>query len=122
MFRITQTALTLLVLTTLAGCVVAIGNDMEHDEDQWETRQERNDRYIRALQLGQSQSMVESELGRPDFSESFRRDGDEYQVLYYRTQRMHGDGRTSKDETTPLVFVDEVLVGWGESAIDRATR
>jgi len=30
-------------------------------------------------------------------------------------------GRTTKDETTPLVFVDGELVGWGESAIEYAT-
>lgn len=122
MSRMTHSVVVLLMLTSLAGCVVAIGNDSDHDEDQWENRQERNDRYIRQLQLGQSQSLVESELGRPDFSESFRRDGDEYQVIYYRTQRVRGDGHTTRDETTPLVFVDQVLVGWGESAIDRATR
>jgi len=32
---------------------------------------------------------------------------DEYRVLYYRTQRLHADGDTTKDETTPLIFKNE---------------
>jgi hypothetical protein len=46
-------------------------------------------------------------------------DGATYQVLYYRTHRTHSDGETTKDETTPLVFKDSALIGWGMDALAR---
>jgi len=33
--------------------------------------------------------------------------------LFYRTRRTEADGETSRDETTPLVFKNNELVGWG---------
>ncbi len=104
----------------LSGCVVAIGNDDDWDES-WSKRQRENREAIADLELGLRRDTVIQRLGTPDFSESFLRDGQEFVVLFYRTHRRHGDGETSRDETTPLVFVNDDLVGWGESAIDKAT-
>lgn len=111
-----------LLICSLSGCVIAIGGDGHHAEEGWQQRQEANAAYIQDLYIGQSMISIESDLGEPDFSDSFQRDGDIFTVLYYRTQRFHKDGETSMDETTPLVFIDDELVGWGESAIDKATR
>ncbi len=112
----------LLLVLTLSGCIITIGNDAFDGDQDWHDRQERNNRYIRHLDLGQRMGSVESELGDPDFNESFTRDGNNFQVLYYRTQRLHNDGQTTIDETTPLVFIERELVGWGQNAIDKATR
>ena len=106
---------------TLSGCVIAIGGD-SLDSDDWKRRQGRNAEYIRHLDLGESMASIEADLGDPDFIESFRREGEVFKVLYYRTHRTHDDSTTTMDETTPLVFIDNHLVGWGESAIDKATR
>lgn len=122
MNRFVQLTSTLLLATSLSGCVIAIGNSAFDTEEEWKQRQDRNANYIHHLDLGQSMASIESDLGDPDFIESFRRDGDAFRVLYYRTQRVHDDGRTTMDETTPLVFVNRELVGWGRSAIDKATR
>ncbi len=108
------------VMVALSGCVIAIGTD-DHDEEDWEDRQARNEQFVRDLKLGADITAIETRLGNADFVEAFQRNGETYTVLYYRTQRNKGDGRTSKDETTPLVFVDGGLVGWGESAIEYAT-
>ncbi|MFT7090937.1 MAG: hypothetical protein ACJAYW_000899, partial [Candidatus Azotimanducaceae bacterium] len=32
------------------------------------------------------------------------------------------DGQTTKDETTPMVFVGNKLVGYGATAVENATR
>ncbi|MFT5209022.1 MAG: hypothetical protein ACI9CE_000740 [Flavobacterium sp.] len=113
----------ILLLSTLAGCVVAIGNDGYDDgEDGWEHRQEKNLRYINGLDLGTSMNVVEADLGTPDFSDSFQRDGEVFNVIYYRTQHRESDGETSRDETTPLVFIGKSLVGWGELAIEQANN
>ncbi|HET8817399.1 MAG TPA: DUF3192 domain-containing protein, partial [Pseudidiomarina sp.] len=58
-------------------------------------------------------------LGTPNFSELWTVDGDKYRVLYYRTHRVDSDGETTKDECTPLVFVNGSLVGTGDLAVSR---
>lgn len=112
----------ILLTISLSGCVVAIGNGHNDGEDNWKERQGKNSRYISSLNIGQSRSVIESDLGSADFSEAFQRDGNNYRVLFYRTKRIEDDGRTTKDETTPLVFIDNKLVGWGDTAIEKATQ
>ena len=122
MYQLAKITGVLIAVTALNGCVIAIGNGDKNDGADWQARQERNNRYIDQLELGTSVSVVKLDLGEPDFNESFQRNGDTYQVLYYRTHRVDSDGRTTKDETTPFVFIDMALVGWGHTAIDKATR
>ena len=113
----------LILLSTLTACVVSIGNDGYDDgEEEWKSRQEKNLRYINRLDLGTAMNVVEADLGTPDFSDSFQRNGEVFHVIYYRTQHEESDGKTSKEETTPLVFIEKSLVGWGELAIDKATN
>lgn len=38
-------------------------------------------------------------------------------ILRYRTHHRHSDGETTRDETTPLVFVDGTLAAWGEASL-----
>lgn len=120
-----RTLVLLVVLATLlGGCVIAVrdgGGDGWHgDADDWKQRQQRNEQVIASLELGRPLDSVIRELGTPDMTESFVRDGREFRVLFYRTRLMHEDGRLSRDETTPLVFVNDELVGWGESAVAHA--
>ncbi|HKI75438.1 MAG TPA: DUF3192 domain-containing protein [Pseudomonadales bacterium] len=115
------TLATFLPLLFLAGCVIDVNAPGDNSESDWQARQRRNLHAIEHMQLGKTRASVESELGDPDFTDSFKRNGSTFVVLYYRTRHMHDDGRTTKDETTPLVFADGSLVGWGESAIDHAT-
>ena len=83
---------------------------------------DRRSEFVGKLHLvGCDEISVRGEFGKPDFNESFMRKGKEFVVLYYRTRHVESDGITTKDETTPLVFVDGALVGWGESALENAT-
>lgn len=109
----------ILPLIALNGCVIAVNTP--DSENHWYDRQHRNERIIDHMPLGRNRALVEDELGKPDFVDSFLRDGSTFTVLYYRTRQIHSDGKTSRDETTPLVFVDDKLVGRGTSAIDHAT-
>ena len=116
-----QQSTRLLVLVFLAvwlsGCVVAIGNDGPESRDsRWAEIERDNRRAIDSLLMGMG--IREVQLAMPheaDFSEAFMVDGVAHRVLFYRTQRVEGDGVTSRNETTPLVFADGQLVGWGES-------
>ncbi|WP_100655898.1 DUF3192 domain-containing protein [Alteromonas flava] len=102
----------------LSGCVVSVGGDGDgYYQGDWEKREANNRRHISRLDTSMTLEAVSSRMGMADFDEFYQRDGSDYRVLYYRTQRSHGDGITSKDECTPLVFKNGQLVGWGETAL-----
>jgi hypothetical protein len=102
-----------LLVSSAAGCVIIDGEHV--DVDDWRKNQEDNRAAISQLSIGMSRSAVIDELGTPAESEAFTRDGEEIRVLFYRTRHRHSDGETSRDETTPLVFRNDQLVGWGDS-------
>ena len=107
----------LVVPLTLTGCVVSVGGDGEGMHySSWEDREYKNRRKISNLTLDMSITNVKDSFGVPDFNELHARGEDNVQVLYYRTQRTEGDGVTTKDECTPLVFKNGMLVGWGDTA------
>ncbi len=109
----------LLPLTlSLGGCVIVSGNG-DWDSDNWKDRQEDNRFQISQLTIGADRSSVLSTLGKPDFTESFTHNDKIYQVYYYRTHKSKSDGKTTKDETTPVVFVENSLMGWGDNALDQ---
>ena len=94
------------------GCIYVNGEKINVDD--WRESQVTQREAISRLQLGQGLDAITGELGTPVDSEAFF-DGDaEVKVLFYRTRRAHADGETTRDEMTPLVFRDNVLVGWGE--------
>ncbi len=104
----------------LSGCVVSVGGDGDgysYSSD-WEKRETNNRRHISKLDVDMTLESVSSRMGMADFDEFYQRDGSDYRVLYYRTQRSSGDGVTTKDECTPLVFKNGRLAGWGEAALN----
>lgn len=103
---------------SLSGCIVVGGGDWDHDNDHWQERQQDNKRIISQLEINDSREIILKQLGAPDFSEAFLQGDDNYRILFYRTQHEHSDGETSKDETTPLIFKNDRLIGWGKDALD----
>jgi len=107
-----------LITFSLSGCIVVGGGDWHDDDnDHWQERQRDNKRIISQLELNDSRKTIIEQLGAPDISEAFVKGDDNYRILFYRTQHEHSDGDTSKDETTPLVFMNDRLVGWGMDAL-----
>jgi len=108
-------------LLMTSGCVLSIGGDGHDDNHYTSVRaQERNNRdYISTIAMGTPSSAVVTHLGTPDFTDVFTGKDGEYRILRYRTHRAESDGDTSRDETTPLVFLDGRLVGVGEEAVLR---
>ncbi len=98
----------------LSGCVIVNGEPGWIGNTDWEREQERNSEAIANLDIGAQRSDVVRRLGTPNFSEAFTREEDEYRVLFYRTRHRHSDGDTTRDETTPLVFKNDTLIGWGD--------
>ena len=105
------------LLFGMSGCVISVDGDGEygHHSD-WQEKEQKNRKHISRLQQGATYEQILSRMGIADFNEFYTQGNDTYQVLYYRTQRNDGDGVTTKNECTSLIFKNTALVGWGESA------
>lgn len=112
-----------LMAMSLSGCIIVSGEHegfkKEFSSSDWEAVERDNRAKIARLNLGESYDKVIASMGQANFSEAFSENGASYQVLYYRTHRLHSDGDTTKDETTPLLFKDKRLIGWGADALTR---
>lgn len=118
MKAIQSIVLGILTASVLTGCVVAIGNEGRGQESDWAQVERDNRAAIDNLLLGMELNEARARMPHePAFSEAFTVDGVAHRVLFYRTQRVQGDGMTTRNETTPLVFVEDRLAGWGESAL-----
>lgn len=112
-----KTCLAAILAVTLSGCVVSVGGNQEVDEDSnWRKTQRFNQEQINQLVMDMSADNIRTLMGTPDFTESFNQDGVIVQVLFYRTHHVKSDGKTTKDECTPLIFKQNRLVGWGDKA------
>ncbi|BCO18072.1 hypothetical protein KUC3_09290 [Alteromonas sp. KC3] len=101
----------------ISGCVVSVGGGSDsHYGADWEDREFNNRKHIANLETGTAYESVLRKMGVADFNELFEKQDGTYRVLYYRTQKTMGDGITTKDECTPLVFKNGSLIGWGDSA------
>ncbi|TKB49729.1 DUF3192 domain-containing protein [Ferrimonas sediminicola] len=115
------------LILSLSGCVVAVGGDgWEGDSwdgdsrSSWEEVEKHNREKLSQLSPGMSVDQVVALMGTAEFNEFYRDDEKSVQVLFYRTHRTKGDGKTSKDECTPVVFEGGKVVGWGSKAYTNA--
>lgn len=111
---------------SLTGCViVSTDEDTRADwmesssQEKWQKLQKDNKRKIANLAVGEAFAEVRNKMGTPEFNEAFSSNGKAYQVLFYRTRHKHSDGETTKDECTPLIFIDGALSSWGEKAYEK---
>ena len=103
----------------LSGCVISVGGEGEYGyQSDWQDKEKKNRKHISKLEQDTSYDQILNRMGIADFNEFYTKGNDTYRVLYYRTQRIDGDGITTKDECTPLVFKNTALVGWGETAFN----
>lgn len=118
--KIRVISLASLLMISLSGCVIAIGDDefqRDTNHSSWEVREKNNRAHIQAMQLGQQYLDVTNKMGVADFNELITRGDNTYQILYYRTHRKDGDGVTTKNECTSLVFLNSELIGWGDNFV-----
>jgi hypothetical protein len=114
-----KTILALLLVSPLAlslsGCVLKINDDggdhgfVTDSED----RAYNNRNYIAKIVLGTNIAAIQERLGVADFSAAYSQNEKTVKVLYYRTQRKHKDGLTTKDECTYLQFSNGELIATG---------
>jgi len=95
---------------SLTGCIVSVGGEDEYSiATEFEDREHTNRKKIARIALGSSFSDVSNQLGVSDFNESYTKNDKRVQVLFYRTNRVHKDGLTTRDECTYLYFVNGSL-------------
>jgi len=105
--------------TALSGCVIAVGGgdkDGYNYSFDYEDREHENKAHLNKLQHNMSFEQVQNLMGLADFNESYEKNGEAIQVLFYRTHRTEKDGLTTKNECTPLIFKDNHLSSWGDTA------
>ena len=103
------------LVSTLSGCVIAV-NDGETDHSMLGDSTDRsyeNRKKIAKVLLGTSFADMQEKLGVADFSQTYTHNEQTVRVLFYRTQRLHKDGLTTKDECTYLEFVNGELTQTG---------
>ena len=103
------------LVSTLSGCVISV-KDGEVDHSFMSDSGDRsyeNRKKIAQVQLGSSFVDMQEKLGVADFSETYTHNEQTVRVLYYRSQRKHKDGLTTKDECTYLEFIDGELTQTG---------
>ncbi len=89
------------------------------EDRSWQERQEFNHRMLSEITIGQSIQSIRQQMGRADFTEAKATDSANFQIMFYRTHHVKSDGKTTKDECTPLLFKDEQLIAWGQETYDQ---
>jgi outer membrane protein assembly factor BamE (lipoprotein component of BamABCDE complex) len=116
MKKLGRITLVAFLLAALGGCI-NINGESGWDNGDWKKDQELNRKIISELVIGTERANVLNRMGTPSFSEAFLKGEQQYNVLFYRTHHVKSDGMTTKDETTPLVFKEDKLIGWGEDVL-----
>ncbi|WKE65086.1 DUF3192 domain-containing protein [Gallaecimonas kandeliae] len=116
--NLAKLALTALIVLPLSACVVIADGDSDDygDNGGHKSLEHKNRDAITGLSTGMALADVTHRLGTPDFDDQLT---DGHRVLYYRSQRKHSDGMTTRDECTPLIFQGDKLIGWGDMALQR---
>jgi hypothetical protein len=107
----------------LGGCVIAVdGNGYKkstsENSEKWEDREQNNRKHLQLITVNDTLQAVSEKMGSADFNEVIKINDTSYQVLYYRTQRVKKDGMTTKEECTPIIFLNQLVVGWGNTYLE----
>jgi hypothetical protein len=117
------------------AAVFVVGFAVSACSSGFESVQSENRAKLYRLERGQTREQVLEEMGtepqeyntgvlssgvvdNPYASESHQAAGEKIEIFYYATHIKNSDGIITSDELTPLVLVDDVLVGWGWTYLD----
>jgi len=82
----------------------------------WQKEMATNNRNIAKLEIGMKMDDALNIMGEPLLREAYAQDdGSVFEAIFYYTNRVLAAGNQTKDEMTPICFVDKVLIGWGQN-------
>ncbi|MBN1806927.1 MAG: DUF3192 domain-containing protein [Sedimentisphaerales bacterium] len=96
----------LFLIVLISGCGAATGIEASINRNQ-----------LDKLKVGMTTNQARKAMGRPYKSEFLG----SKQIWYYITE-WQSDGKTTIDEMTPLVFENDILMGWGYNFLNADTR
>lgn len=103
----------------LSGCIYVSGNHdgvvVSHGDDRLRSNKEK----ISLLDIGVTREDVIENIGKPDASEASSVDDSDYYILYYITEYSKSDKTSIIENSTPLVFKDNLLIGWGHDVLEK---
>lgn len=77
-------------------------------------KMDKNNSNLLMLEMDMTKKEVLSIMGQPDLNEAYKSlHGKRMTIFFYYTQKKRSDGSVTKDETTPVVFENGKLIGWG---------
>ncbi len=112
-------AVLLCSMSLLSGCIFVNSGGNGHLKSHEYHKQKFNNEQISLLDIGATRDEVIDLLGEPDASEATKIDESEYYVLYYITQKASSDEESIISQSTPLVFKDNLLLGWGSEILEK---
>ena len=81
---------------------------------------ERNRNNLSRLTLDMSRQQVLTVMKRPYRSETLSlSNGKRLELLYYHTDLKTPDGAVTDDELTPVVLIEDKVIGWGRILVRR---
>ncbi|MGB0433790.1 MAG: DUF3192 domain-containing protein [bacterium] len=81
---------------------------------------ERNRNNLNRLTLDMSRQQVLTVMKRPYRSETLSlSNGKRLELLYYHTDLKTPDGAVTDDELTPVVLIEDKVIGWGWILVQR---
>jgi outer membrane protein assembly factor BamE (lipoprotein component of BamABCDE complex) len=96
----------LLLSGLLSGCGAVKGLEASANRNQ-----------LNNLKVGMTTDQVRAAMGKPYKSEFYG----SKQMWFYITE-WQSDGQTTLDEMTPLVFENDILLGWGSNFLGTSSR
>ncbi|WP_144213769.1 DUF3192 domain-containing protein [Shewanella donghaensis] len=99
--------------------IVVFVYETRPEDRSWQERQEFNHKMLSEITIGQTIESIRQVMGRADFSEAKASTEGSFQIMFYRTHHVASDGKTTKDECTPLLFKDGQLIAWGQETYDQ---
>jgi outer membrane protein assembly factor BamE (lipoprotein component of BamABCDE complex) len=101
---------TILILLLLSGLITGCGATKGIEAS-------INRNQLDNLKVGMTTDQVRRAMGKPYKSEFYG----PKQFWFYITE-WQSDGQTTLDEMTPLVFENDILLGWGHNFLSGSTR
>ncbi|WP_434928773.1 DUF3192 domain-containing protein [Shewanella sp. HL-SH8] len=99
--------------------VVMFVYEPQPEDREWDDRQAYNNQKMSELSFGQPREDIIKIFGSADFVEAKTAIDGQYQLLFYRTHHVQSDGITTRDECTPLLFKNNILIAWGTETLQQ---
>ena len=96
----------LLLSGLLAGCGAVKGLEASANRSQLDN-----------LKVGMTTDQVRAAMGKPYKSEFYGS-----KLFWFYITEWQSDGQTTPDEMTPLVFENDILLGWGSNFLSSSRR